>query len=156
MKEATPPDDVNEDLRRSLAATLRLLEEGLDDLLQKRGREGILYQVQDDLPETSRQRIQVLAERILYLLDDLAWRYRPLREVTKVSHLLYARLPLLWVMVEEARRRDLSGYGSTPSSVARDLSAKLGELGTLLLQMQEVAAELRDHDTQAPTHRVGP
>jgi len=150
-----PSGELNEDLRRSLAATLRLVEEGLDDLLEKRGREGILYRVQDDLPESSRQRIQVLAEKALYLLDDLTRRYRLLPEATKVSQLFYARPPLLWAMVEEARRRDLSGCGPIPSDVGRDLSARLEELGVLLLQMQEVAAEVRDHEKETPTHRVG-
>lgn len=151
-----PSGELNEDLRRTLTATLRLVEEGLDDLLEKRGREGILYRVQDDLPESSRQKIQVLAEQALYLLNDLTRRYRLPQQATKVSQLFYVRPPLLWAMVEEARQRDLSGCGLIPTDVVRDVSTRLEELGGLLLQMQEVAAEGRDHGKETPTHCVGP
>lgn len=155
MSASVPPGELNEDLRRSLAATLRLVEEGLDDLLEERGREGILYRVRDDLPEASRRRIQVLAERVLYLVDDVARRYRLPQEVTAVSQLVYARAPLLWAMVEETRRRDLSGHGPIARDVAEDLAVRLEELGAVLLQMQEVVAEIRNHAKATPTDRVG-
>lgn len=156
MKENPPSDELNEDLRRSLAATFRLVEEGLDDLLEKRGREGILYRIQDDLPEDSRRRIHVLTERALAIVDDLTQRYRLPHTVTRVSDLLRARAPMLWVMTEETRRRDLSGYGPIGTHALEDLATRLQELGMLLLLMQEVGEEVRGHGTQAPTHRVGP
>lgn len=156
MKENSPSDELNEDLRRSLSVTLRLMEEGLDGLLEKRRREGILYRIQDDLPEGSRRRIRVLTERALAIVDDLTQRYRLPRKVTRVSDLVCARAPILWVMTEETRRRDLSGHGPIATHALEDLATRLQELGMLLLLMQEVGEEVRDHGIQAPTHRAGP
>jgi hypothetical protein len=150
-----PSGEVNKDIRRILGVTLRLVEQGLDDLLAQRNREGILYRVQDDLPATSWQKVRALAEKALYLVDDMSTRYQIHQEVTKVSQLLHARSPLLWAMVEETKQRDFSGYGAVPGDVLDDLRARLQELSTLLIELQEVAVEVRNHEQGTPTHGVG-
>lgn len=152
---ALPTGELNKDLRRILGVTLRLVEEGLDDLLAQRDREGILYRVQDDLPATSWQKQRALAERALYLVDDMATRYQLQQEVTKISQLLLARAPLLWAMVEETKQRDFSGYGPVPGEVLDDLRGRLQELSALLIEMQEVATEVRIRDKGTPTNPVG-
>jgi hypothetical protein len=150
-----PSGGLHKDIRRILGVTLRLVEQGLDDLLAQRNREGILYRVQDDLPATIWQKVRVLAEKALYLVDDMATRYELQQEVTQVSQLLHARSPLLWAMVEETKQRDFSGYGAVPGDVLDDLRAKLQELSALLIEMQEVAAEVRNREQGTPTHGVG-
>jgi hypothetical protein len=150
-----PSGEVSKDIRRILGVTLRLVEEGLDDLLAQRDREGILYRVHNDLPGTSWQKVRMLAEKALYLVDDMATRYQLQQEVTKVSQLLHARSPLLWAMVEETKQRDFSGYGLSPGDVLDDLRAKLQELSALLIEMQEVAVEVRNREKETPTHGVG-
>lgn len=150
-----PSGELNKDVRRILGVTLRLVEQGLDDLLAQRDRVGILYRVQDDLPATIWQKVRVLAEKALYLVDDTATRYQFQQEVTKVSQLLHARSPLLWAMVEETKQRDFSGYGQVPGDVFDDLRARLQELSALLIEMQEVAAEVRNREKGTPTHGVG-
>jgi hypothetical protein len=47
-------------------------------------------------------------------------------------------------MVEETKQRDFSGYGLSPGDVLDDLRAKLQELSALLIEMQEVAPEVRN------------
>jgi hypothetical protein len=150
-----PSGELNENVRRILGVTLRLVEEGLDDLLAQRDREGILYRVEDDLPATIWQKIRALAEKALSLVGDMATRYQLQQEVTKVSRLLHARSPLLWAMVEETKQRDLSGYGLPPGDVLDDLRGRLQELSALLVEMQEVAAEVRNREKRTPTHGGG-
>jgi len=150
-----PSGELNKDVRRILGVTLRLVEEGLDDLLAQRDSGGTLYRVQDDLPATSWQKVRALAEKALYLVGDMATRYQLHQEVTKVSQLLHARSPLLWAMVEETKQRDFSGYGAVHGDVLDDLRARLQELSTLLIELQEVAVEVRNREKETPTHGVG-
>ena len=85
----------------------------------------------------------------------MATRYQLQQEVTKISQLLLARAPLLWAMVEETKQRDFSVYGPVPGEVLDDLRARLQELSALLIEMQEVAAEVRIRDKATPTNPVG-
>jgi hypothetical protein len=58
-------------------------------------------------------------------------------------------------MVEETKQRDFSGYGPVPGEVLDDLRGRLQELSALLIEMQEVATEVRNREKGTPTNPVG-
>lgn len=143
-------DLLNPSQRNSLAITMSVLEEMLNEIEQDISYghyRWVMFEMNDDLPvlvkEKILQRIALIREKIGVLKEEFSLEKRNKR----ASGDIMGKLSYAWEMLEGTKARYLRGYGAVAEGLTERLDPQLNAIIALtneiqkLISMKEVAAE---------------
>jgi hypothetical protein len=138
---------LNDSQKRSVSATIRLLEKNLhtmEQLLRSDDYIGIVDELNNDLPVSVRDELSTLMTRIMDKIRFFAEHFALERQKRQVSNQLFALLTYNWTMLEEIKTRRLKGYGAVADGLQQTLDSELDAIIVLILDMQKTLRESPD------------
>lgn len=131
---------LNENQKRGLEVTLRLLEIALDDIdgLLERDRDGTLYAVQTRMPPERAGELLALSAEARALLAELARKYRLVREERDGAKIISGLLSARWEALEEMRPQKMRRYGPVDPELVPELGSAVDRLIALVLAMERL------------------
>lgn len=131
---------LNENQKRGLEVTLRLLEVTLDDIdtMLERDRDGTLYAVRARIPPERTGELSRLSGEARALLADLARRYDLMKEERDGARIISGQLAARWEALEDARPVKLARYGPVDPELVPELGPAVERLIDLVLAMERL------------------
>ncbi len=134
---------LNENQKRAVVVTLRLLEERLAQIerVANEDDEGVLYRRTAHFSLEQREKMDELILAMRGQIRRAAVRFRlPQEEQDAVSEIV-AKLDLAWESLEDSRPRKLGAYGNVDPGLKETLDPILQELIRLLFRLEAVARD---------------
>jgi len=132
---------LNENQRRTVTSTLRLLEERLTDIerVAQNDEVGILYARRAQFTASQKKRMRELIAAMRAEIQHAAAQFDlPSDEVNSVRYIL-GILGLSWESLEDARPRKLGAYGDVDPELNETLDPILARLIDLLFALEDAA-----------------
>ena len=132
---------LNENQRRAVTITLRLLEERLADIerIIHKDEQGILYSRQVSFAPEQVKQIETLIAAMRDEIRHLATDFQLPREEQNVARAIVGTLEMSWESLEEVRPRRLRNYGSVDPVLKETLDPSVKRLIDLLFDLQDAA-----------------
>jgi hypothetical protein len=135
MGSETTPAALNSSQLRAVGATLRLVEQAMDEVerLLAEPVTGITFQLVDDLDVKERRAIQAACERVRRILVKACHRLGVEAVERSRRRQIRGKVSALWAMVQDTKSPALGGYGPLSPDVGREVDEVLGELSGVLM-----------------------
>lgn len=107
----------------------------IEDLLGSKGRVGVLFRIENDVPEEARE---LLIEKIIFIRQEIkkiAGQFSLEKETISLKQKLGGKLSLLGVDVEEIESKRLRGYGEVAEGLAEALDPQLSAIKENIYKM---------------------
>ncbi len=131
---------LNENQKRGLEATLRILEITLDDIgdVLDRDRDGTLYAVRNWIPPERTAELLRLSAEARTLIADLARRYHLKKQERDGARVISGLLSVRWEALEDTRPEKLHRYGPVDPKLVSELGPAIERLIDLVLAMERL------------------
>ena len=131
---------LNENQKRGVEATLRLLEIALDEIadILDRDRDGTLYSVRTRIPPERSAELLRLSAEARTVIDDLARRYHLKKQERDGARVISALLSVRWESLEDTRPQKLHRYGAVDPKLVSELGPAIERLIDLVLAMEKL------------------
>ena len=143
MGSETTPAALNSSQLRGVGATLRLVEQAMDEIerLLADPVTRITFQLVDDLDVKERRAIQAACERVRRILVKACHRLGVEAVERSRRRQIRGEVSALWAMVQDTKSPALRGYGSLSPDAGREVDEVLGELSGVLMGILRQVAE---------------
>ncbi len=137
---------LNENQRRAVTITLRLLEERLVDVERAihQDEQGILYSRRVSFTPEQVEQIEALIAAMRDEIRHLATAFQLPREEQNVARAIVGTLEMSWESLEEVRPPRLRNYGSVDPVLKETLDPGVKRLIDLLFDLQDAATGKKD------------
>jgi hypothetical protein len=137
---------LNENQKRAVTITLRLLEERLAAVEQMihEDEQGVLYSRRASFTPEQVGRIETLIAAMRDEIRHVATEFQLPREEQNAARAIVGALEMSWESLEEVRPRRLKNYGSVDPELKETLDPSLKRLIHLLFELQDVATGRKD------------
>ena len=124
-------DILNEAQRRRVSITFAMVEKELlevEELIQSGRRAGILYEIENDVPDEIEGPLIEKINSIREKIDNIKAEFSLHKETMSLTQKLGSKLSLLSVDVEEIESKRLKGYGEIAEGLKESLDPRLSEI----------------------------
>ncbi len=137
---------LNENQRRAVTITLRLLEERLASVEQMihEDEQGILYSRRVSFSPEQVEQIERLIAAMRDEIRHLATVFQLPHEDQNVARAVVGTLEMSWESLEEVRPRRLKNYGAVDPALKETLDPSVKHLIGLLFDLQDAATGKKD------------
>ncbi len=132
---------LNENQKRALSITLRIVEEKLRDIervLESSDDVGVLYEMKQNISPAVKnevfKEIVLIKERIKALAEKFDLR----KESTNANKEALRALPYCWEILEDAKARGMKRYGSVADGLKNILDPQLSTIIDLILKIEHL------------------
>jgi hypothetical protein len=134
---------LNENQKRAVTVTLRLLEERLADIERviEEDEDGVLYRRVARFSPGQREKMDELIAAMRGQIRRAAVRFRLPQEEQNAAREIAGKVTLSWESLEDSRPRKLGAYGNVDPALKETLDPILQELIRLLFRLEAVARD---------------
>ena len=130
---------LNENQHRNLSATLRVLEESINEIqamAKRRHERHTLYDIKNSLSPDQKAVIERNSRAVKRILRRLHEKFDLDRDVVDAKSAINASLSSLWVMMSDSGTKRLRGYGELSEGLSDYLDPQIKEIVDLIDEMK--------------------